>query len=137
MEQSHIIHVLMVEDNTNDVLYYKGLMKSAPDCQFNITNTPRLLEAERLLLNDHFDLILLDLRLADSQPLETVDHIPALLKISNDTPVVVLSGSTDRSLSMKAVLNGASDYLVKDQHDATLVTRIMQHAVEFSKRIAA
>jgi signal transduction histidine kinase len=46
------------------------------------------------------------------------------------TPVVVLSGLDDEDMAVRAVREGAQDYLVKGKADGTVLTRSIRYAVE-------
>jgi two-component system cell cycle response regulator len=73
------------------------------------------------------DVVLLDLSLPDSQGLETYRAIhlqhPAV-------PVLVLSGLNDESIALKAVNEGAQDFLRKSRVDSELLPRAIRYAIE-------
>jgi PAS domain S-box-containing protein len=79
------------------------------------------------LQRDSFDLVLLDLSLPDSLGFETFEQLHAQ---APDAPVIVLSGFDDESLAVRAVREGAQDYLVKGQVDGNLLARAMRYAIE-------
>lgn len=71
--------------------------------------------------------MLLDLSLPDSQGLET------FIKAHNQaksTPIIVLTGIADETLALKAMQQGAQDYLVKGQVTGDLLVRSMRYAIE-------
>ena len=82
------------------------------------------------LAKDDIDAVLLDLRLPESQGLETLDRT---LSLAPDTPVIVLTGSSDETLTLEAMQRGAQDYLVKGDFDCNLLTLSVCHAVERKK----
>ena len=73
------------------------------------------------------DVVLLDLTLPDSHGFETfsTDH-----KQAPDMAIVVLSGLDDETLAVRAVHEGAQDYLVKGQVDGGTIWRSMRYAIE-------
>jgi two-component system sensor histidine kinase/response regulator len=74
-----------------------------------------------------YDIILLDLSLPDGQGMETFNK----MKISaQNVPIVVLSGLDDETITVKAMQQGAQDYLLKGDIDAELLTRAIRHAIE-------
>ena len=73
------------------------------------------------------DLVLLDLLLPDCLAQETPSRIPAL---SHWCPVVVLSGTGDESLALRAIQEGALDYLVKGALTPELLVRSVCYAYE-------
>ncbi len=80
---------------------------------------------------DGKDAILLDLTLPDSIGLDTFKKIhseaPAL-------PIIVLTGNDDDSLALRALQDGAQDYLVKGQVSGQILARSIRYAIE-RKRI--
>ncbi|MDJ0618722.1 MAG: PAS domain S-box protein [Calothrix sp. MO_192.B10] len=121
------IQVLLVEDNPGDVLLIQELLGevSSVDCQ--LTSVELLDEALQLLERESFDIILLDLSLPDSNGLETFinlhNQVPAI-------PIIVQTGLNDETLAMRAMQQGAQDYLVKGQASGDLLVRCMRYAME-------
>jgi signal transduction histidine kinase len=73
------------------------------------------------------DLVLLDLTLPDAGGIDTFLKVHAK---APDVPVVVMSGLADEELAVRAVGEGAQDYLMKGQVDSNLLVRAMRYAVE-------
>jgi diguanylate cyclase (GGDEF)-like protein len=65
--------------------------------------------------------------LPDSLGVET--YLKLKLQVP-EIPVVVLSGSEDEEMSLKAVHAGAQDYLIKGQIDSNLLVRSLRYAIE-------
>ena len=121
---SQLIRILLVEDCKSDVALVEDLLEEQQlDCFYEITDVPRLADAFRLIENERFDLVLLDLNLADIDGLSSVAaihaHAPGL-------PIVVYSGLDDRKVMEQAMVCGASGYIVKGK--ATGVK--LKHLVE-------
>jgi phosphoserine phosphatase RsbU/P len=102
------LHVLLVEDSPTDVLLAQEALESGRT-QFQLENVQTLAEAVDLLHVRTFDVVLLDLGLPDSQGLDTLRQILSNTRL----PVVVMTGTDDEELSVKAVHEGAQDYIVK------------------------
>ena len=75
--------------------------------------------------------MLLDLGLPDSCGLETFAQARAA---APGLPIVVLSGQTDAAVALRAVQEGAQDYLVKGHVDPQGIVRALRYAIE-RKRI--
>jgi DNA-binding NarL/FixJ family response regulator len=77
--------------------------------------------------NQVTDVVLLDLTLPDSHGFDTFTmvhtHVP-------DVAIVVLSGLDDETLAVRAVQEGAQDYLVKGKVDGGAILRSMRYAIE-------
>ena len=70
-----------------------------------------------------FDVILLDSSLPDSKGLAGLTKIK---KVSNDTPILMLTGMSDESIAVSALKAGAQDYLVKGE------TGVLHRAIRYS-----
>ncbi|MHC5935563.1 PAS domain-containing hybrid sensor histidine kinase/response regulator [Nostoc sp.] len=121
------IKVLLVEDNSSDVFLLQEFLKEVTTVVVNLMPVERLSEALNYLANEIFDVILLDLSLPDSQGLETfvIAHHQA-----KATPIIVLTGLDDETLAIRAMQQGAQDYLVKGQVTGDLLVRSMRYAIE-------
>lgn len=122
-----ILSILLVEDNLGDARLIQVLLAEEAGDDMRLTHVPRLSEAVRVLRQDHFDVVLLDLSLPDSHGLETVQ---ALRRQAGNVPVVVLSGLDNEAVALGALKSGAEDYLVKGRADGTLIKRSILYAVE-------
>ena len=124
------ISVLLVEDNPGDTRLIQEMFAEVKDVSFELECTDRLSSALEHLAQGSTDVVLLDLSLPDSQGLDT--YIRAHRQ-APDIPIVVLTGHDDAALAVRAVREGAQDYLVKWQVDSGLLTRFMRYAVERHK----
>ncbi len=128
------IRVLLVEDSPSDVLLLREALVRGSEVRFEITHAEFLRDAlDHLTRTEaagspgNTDVVLLDLGLPDSDGLETFltlqRHAPAL-------PVVVLTGRADETLGVRAVQEGAQDYLVKGQVEGRTLVRAVRYAIE-------
>ncbi|MCC5644143.1 response regulator [Nostoc sp. CHAB 5824] len=121
------IKVLLVEDNPGDVFLLQEFLKEVTTVVVDLIPVEKLSEALIYLAKEIFDVILLDLSLPDSQGLETfvIAHHQA-----KATPIIVLTGIDDETLAIRAMQEGAQDYLVKGQVTGDLLVRSMRYAIE-------
>lgn len=124
------LHILYVEDNPTDVLLLQEVLKDVPNTEFILTHVERLAEALNYLKQENFDVILLDLGLPDSNGVET---FVALHTQKPNIPILVLTGTDDEQLGTKALQEGAQDYLVKNQLQASLLGHSIRYAIERNK----
>ena len=121
------IKILLVEDNSGDALLMQETLMDADIDAFLLVQVERLSEVFEHLDNESFDVVLLDLSLPDSQGFDT------FLKAREhnaDVPIVILSGLSDEELAVRAVREGAQDYLVKGEISSTLLPRMLRYAIE-------
>ena len=126
MDAPHL-RVLLVEDNPDDVDLLREMLVEAASAQLELVHVDRLADGLRQLEADRFDAILLDLSLPDSHGIRTFVRTH---EDAPDVPCVVLSGSDDEALAVRAVQAGAQDYLVKGQANSNLLVRSIRYAVE-------
>jgi len=118
--------ILLVEDQRAEADLVRELLgNNGLSCR--IEHVQRLAEALEKLEDEEYDVILLDLGLPDSVGFVTFERV---IEVVADTPVMVLTNMDDERLAIRAVREGAQDYLVKKQMNATLLQRAVRYAVE-------
>ena len=121
------LSVLLVEDNPGDArLLTVGLAEEAGDA-FNIEWVQDLSTALEHLSADVVDAILLDLNLPDSEGFDTFARMQAA---APEVPILVLTGLEDDTIGLKAIQQGAQDYLGKADLTGSAVARALRYAVE-------
>ena len=99
--------ILVIED---DVAFCKLVEKFLTKNNYEVSTAFSAAEAKGKIANTTFDLILTDLRLPDSDGMtllsEFTKDIPA-------TPIVLMTGYSDINTAVKAIKNGAADYISK------------------------
>ncbi|MFL7868157.1 MAG: diguanylate cyclase [Anaerolineales bacterium] len=122
-----LIQVLLIEDNPTDALLLREAVGEDALASFVFTIAESLKAGLGLLRQDHFDVVLLDLGLPDSQGLKSFEMVNSAFP---EKPVVVLSGTADQMLALEAVQLGAQDYLVKGSTGWEIASRAMRYAIE-------
>lgn len=120
-------HVLLVEDSATDARLIRMVFAASPDTPWSIAHVATLHEALTYLTTHEVALILLDLSLPDSVGFNTVQSV---LQQAPHVPIVVLTGLDDETFALKAVQEGAQDYLVKNQLASAPLFRTLQYAIE-------
>lgn len=123
--------LLLVEDNPTDVRLIEEYLIDS-QWEQKSAGGPEVIHASSLsegieAQSEKIDLVLLDLNLPDSAGIETVQ---SMLAASETVPLVVLTGMNDQRLGVKAVEEGAQDYLVKDEVSPELLQRTIRYAIE-------
>jgi len=121
------IRLLLIEDSPVDSRLLQLQLGDCENMYFAWTCVSRLSDGLSRLRNEQFDLILSDLTLPDSSGFETFQ---ALRSQAPAVPIIVLSGTDDDTMALKAVREGAQDYLVKGKVDTHILTRAITYAIE-------
>jgi PAS domain S-box-containing protein len=121
------INILLVEDNPGDARLIKEMLLHAGARQFRLDSAECLENAFDRLRSGGHDLMLLDLHLPDSQGLETFHRAKAQ---TPDTPIIILTGLADEAIGIKAVEQGAQDFLIKGETSEALLKRSILYALE-------
>src|SRR5690242_14980138 len=121
------LRVLLVEDNPADARLVREMLRDSGPAPIRLTHAPRLQEAIEYLKGQGFNAVLLDLGLPDSQGLSTFIRAHAE---APGTAIVVLTGLHDEEMAVKAVREGAQDYLVKSVVDGQALYQSIRYAIE-------
>ena len=115
------MRVLLIEDDSATAASIELMLKSEG---FNVYTTDLGEEGVDLGKIYDYDLILLDLNLPDMSGLDVLRQ----LRVGRiNTPVMILSGTSEIDTKVKSFGGGADDYMTKPFHKDELVARI--HAV--------
>ena len=122
-----VIIVLLIEDNPGDAVLIREILRNSEDVIFQVMHADTLSSGLNMLKQEEVDVVLLDLTLPDSQGIETFF---TLQSHNTHLPVVILTGLDDKDVAVKAMHQGAQDYLIKGRVDTGLLTRSLQYAIE-------
>lgn len=124
------ITILIIEDNIADTRLIKEFLSETSDGIYHIEYVGRLSEGIKKILENKFDVALLDLNLPDSEGLNTVSDF---IQKDKNIPVIILTGLDDLSIVTKSLNEGVQDYLVKGQFDDKTLKRSIKYAIERKK----
>ncbi len=121
------LDIIVIEDNRGDfVLIQEYLLKEVEHPHIQHAST--LSEAADLLEKDFdFDVILLDLTLPDASGESLVRYV---IELSEQTPVIVLTGYENKDFGLKTLSMGIADYLLKDELNPFLLSKSISYSIE-------
>jgi DNA-binding response OmpR family regulator len=125
-----LVKVLLIEDNDADARFISEMFKEIKTTKYEVSHVKRLDEGLKLMDKDSFDVLLLDLSLPDSIGLETFEKAH---EHNLELPIVILSGLDDEEVAVRAVSEGAQDYLMKGEVSGRLLSRAISYAIERQK----
>lgn len=125
------LNILIIDDNTGDYLLVEDYLR-AEFPKIRITQSKSSLNAkEELTSTKIFDLVLLSLSL--SEPANTGSLVEEMVELTKHTPIIILSGNADKEFRLKILSAGVSDYLIKDDLSASILSKSIQYAIERKK----
>lgn len=126
MQAPAVLSIMLIEDSDEDAQLVREMLDDR-GYDYVLKRTDRLSSGLRLLEEEFFDVLLLDLGLPDSAGFD------ALTQIRNQAPplpIIILTGLSDEALAVKAISLGAQDYLVKGNFAADALYRSISHSIE-------
>src|SRR4051812_12064870 len=118
------IRVLLVED---EPAYAQAVKEFLCSPSFHLRHARSFGDARTCLAQESFDVALLDLTLPDNSGMQTFMDLKAA---APEVPVLVITGMNDESLALRAVREGAQDYLVKGELNGRTLERSVRYATE-------
>lgn len=123
-------NILVVEDNPSDLFLLEEMLHNSTLGFNRIFSSDRLEEAKNILLSEKIHLVLLDLSLPDSFGMDTIREMRS---ITQWIPIIILTGLSDSEAALKALQQGAQDYLVKGEFTESLLTKSIEYSIERKK----
>lgn len=124
------IRVLLVEDSEAARELIIDIFEHTSVGNFQLVAASRLSQAKTCLLQQGFDLVILDLGLPDSDGLGS---LAAIIDTNDSLPILVLTGNDNRDLGREAINLGAQDFIVKGFGAESLLPRISYYTIERHK----
>jgi len=128
---SQVTKVLLIEDNPADARLIKEMILEAKGTELTLDWAGELKTGLEYLSKEEVDLVLLDLSLPDSSGLETLTKVRAQVP---ELPIIALTGLDDERIAIKAVREGAQDYLIKGEVTSSLLVRAIRYAIERKRK---
>lgn len=118
---------MVIEDNPGDARLLKEALSTEEFHKLEFEHKVTLKEGMEHLAEGNTDVVLLDLSLPDSHGFETFQKVS---DVFTDVSIIVLTGSDDHELAIRAMKEGAQDYLVKGDFDNRLLGRALRYSYE-------
>ena len=127
-----IVRVLIVDDDAEDVLIARDLLRQIDGPGYVADAAHTLQEVEQHLADGAHDAYLVDYRLGRHTGFDVAN---AILSRLPHAPVIMLTGTLDRSVDVRAGELGIADYLVKGQLDATTLERSLRYSIKHQRAL--
>ncbi|MFH1118185.1 MAG: ATP-binding protein [Bacteroidota bacterium] len=103
-----MIKLLYIEDDLVDQLAFKRLIREQ-NLPYELTVANSVQSGREAFRNGNFDIVISDFLLGDGTSFE---YLPEMIRTG--TPVILVTGTGDEDVAVKAIKMGASDYVIKD-----------------------
>ena len=117
----------MLEDNPADARLIQELLRDVGSARYSFEQADGLSQGIERIKANSIDVVLLDLGLRESQGIETLQYLSTFVK---KLPVIVMTGLDDEITAVRALQQGAQDYLIKGQVEGATLWRSLRYAVE-------
>jgi diguanylate cyclase (GGDEF)-like protein/PAS domain S-box-containing protein len=130
--ESSSVRVLLVDADSHSALQFRSMLTAQRAPAFHVTVTATLTDAAAVLQAEPQDVLLFNISRSDVPGLA---GFALLHGDAGDRPIIIVASAEDESLALKALQQGAADYLLADQVYDTLLVRSIRHVIE-KQRVA-
>ncbi len=118
--------ILVVEDNPDHAQLVKSTIEMAKKGAYEVQVAASVEEAVEILGRDSFSLIMSDFNLPGKSGLHLLEW---LNEKGSTAPFIMLTGSGDEKIAVKAMQEGAYNYVVKDESYLQVVPHVIDEAL--------
>ena len=118
--------LLLVDDDPDMLPLVSDLLRHGAQSEWQVEGADSAARAERRLLEEPFAAALIDYWLGADTGIELIERARAR---GVRTPLILLTGRTDRSIDLSAMEAGADDFLAKSDLTADTLERSLRYAV--------
>lgn len=123
---NNIYKILIVEDNEDDRMVYRRILKTDYAHQWSILEAESAEDALGKYGSEGIDVVLLDYNLPDRNGLSALKNIK---KINPYVAAIMVTGQGNEFVASQAIKNGALDYVIKQQISSTLLQSTISRAL--------
>ena len=122
-----LVQLLLADDDAGDAEVVKRLLSKSTRLRFEIEWAKTLEGAVRALSSGRFDVLLLDLGFPGTRNL---DGLARIQSANAGVPIVIVTEKNDEALALRALKEGAQDYLFKGNLTTDYLVRSIDYATE-------
>lgn len=120
------IRLLLIEDSPFDADLFREQLETLEAFHFDIRHCENLADSLESLNMSVFDVVVLDLTLPDCNGYNSFKRVHDQ---ANGTPIIILTGLDERSISIRALEDGAANYLIKNKSTAERIAASIMTAI--------
>ena len=126
------IRILVVDDDEDDYVILRDMLSKIKHWKVNLQWASSYEQALSEVKPGLYDLCLMDYRLDSGTGLALMNE---LRRNGFATPVIILTGHGDHEVDLRAMENGAGDFLEKDRMDPHILEHSIRYAIERAKNL--
>src|SRR5262245_48631975 len=124
--QPRFLKALLVEGDSQFASAMRESLSTLTGARIDLRASETLDQALRRIRLEHFDAVLLNLFLPDSQGPDTFARIHSQ---APTLPIIIVTSCDNDALALESVRQGAQDYLVKSKVDGKILSRVIRYAI--------
>lgn len=132
MKRANEIKVLLVEDDEDDYIIFKDILKDIRLNSYSLTWVSSYEKAREQVLKNEHDIYFFDYLLGAKTGL---DLLQECVDAGVDSPVIILTGLGNQQTDLMAMQLGAVDYLIKDDLSVEKLERSIRYCIEQNKML--
>ena len=101
------LRILLIEDHLGDYKLVEEYLREGHN-QIELTRALSFIQASQFLQSHSYDAVMLDLSLPDSG--DAISLVKEIVKLAKSTPVIVLTGNSNKLFGIRTLSLGISDY---------------------------
>lgn len=125
--ETNVIKVLLIDDEQSIYFLIKALLTEISEKEYQIEWSSTFDEAYELMINNSYDIFLVDFVLADSRT--GLDLIKKANLNGCIKPSILLTGIGNRQIDLQAMEAGATDYISKNDYNSHYIERSIRYSI--------
>ncbi len=121
------IRILLIDDDEDDALLFKSVIRKIPDGRFTIEWVSNYETARQEIAKSRHDVYVIDYMLGAENGTKLLREFKA---VQRPQPFIMLTGAADGTREKEAMRLGAADYLIKGAFDEQLLSRVLQYSIQ-------
>jgi len=118
--------ILLIEDDPNHAKALEAMLERVNEFDYFLVHCYKLHDGLDELKNTKFDVILLDLRLPDSEGISTFRTVH---KKAPEIPIVIFTALFNHEIALQSLKEGAQEYLFKGEFDGQDLSTAIMHSM--------
>ena len=117
--------ILLVDDSRFFIKIVQDILSNSLRYQYEIFTAQTFQQSIEILYTKKIDVVLLDLNLAESRGIKTLENF---INENVSSAIIVLTGMNDETIGYEAIQKGAQDFLIKSEMNLKYLEKSIEYA---------